>query len=119
MLAERIEELQQFQVRADALQQLGREALTSPLAEQQAIAAYRDLKGDIDARHKQQKRARYSGPETWFESVFENALRNAHIAMKSPTQTSPKNAKWVGSVLELRNEFSYHLKKLEKDLGQG
>ncbi|MGV3679780.1 MAG: hypothetical protein ACO1PM_08650 [Acidovorax sp.] len=114
MLAERTEELRQFKARADALQELGRQANSSPLAEQQAITAYRDLKSEIDERHQQHKRAMLAEAGAWFESLFQNGLRKAHSAMKSPTQTSPKNPRWVSSVMDLRSEIDDHLARLEK-----
>jgi hypothetical protein len=117
MLEERTAELRQLKLRAYALQKLGQEARVRPLVGQLAIAAYRDLKGDIEERQKLQRRAKHAEANAWFESVFESALRNAHIAMKSPTQTSPNNPRWVTSVTDLQFEIDYHLDKLEKSTG--
>ncbi|WP_157412273.1 hypothetical protein [Acidovorax sp. Root217] len=114
MLVSLTEELRQLKARAEALQILGRRGTSDSLAEREAIAAYAALKNDLADRMKRLDRGAFEGSKRWYELAFETAIRNAHIAMKSPTNTSPKNPGWASSVVNLRFEIDYQLDKLER-----
>ncbi len=115
MLVSLTEELRQLKARAEALQILGRRGTSDSLAEREAMTAYAALKKDLAERIKKLDREKFEGSERWYEVAFESAIRNAYIAMKSPTHTSPNNAGWTGSVVALRFELDYHLDKLERN----
>lgn len=108
------EELRQIKAKAEALHMLGRRGTSDSLAEREAINAYAQLKSDLADRLKQLDRVKIEDPKAWFEAAFRGAIRHAHSAMKSPTNTSPRNPGWATSVAALRFEIDYYLEKLEK-----
>ena len=114
MLKSLAEELRQLKATAEALHVLGRKGASDSLAERDAIIVYAQLKGDLADRMKQLERVKSEDSMPWFEIAFIGAIRNAHIAMKSPTNTSPRNPGWASSVAALRFEIDYYLDKLER-----
>lgn len=107
-------ELRRLEKRADELFELGNQS--GPDLIDQAKADYKALKSHLAERVQDfQRERRGMGPE-WWSSTFDSALRKAHIAMRAPTNTSPRNAGWQSSVLNLGHELRYYAYRLEEGL---
>ena len=51
------------------------------------------------------------------EHFFFPAVRQALIALRAPTNTNPLSSNWEAQLSEARTEISYHLDRLERELG--
>lgn len=112
-----LDELRALEMRANDLLVLGAAVEKKMADEDRAKLEYRSLKEGIAARLKEVERRPPAGAEDWVVSTFTAALRAAHIGMRSPTNTSPKNRGWRSSVHELSDELSYYAATLSKGLG--
>jgi len=110
---ELLDELRRFHSRAEALSTLAEEAAQGTRSEEYAKAEYKRLKEDIASRHKEFQRRATREVEPWIAATFEGALRKAHIAMRAPTNTSPKNPSWTSAVYDLSLELGYHIASIE------
>jgi hypothetical protein len=112
-----LRELRLLEQRAEALSSLGEAVRNGTRSEEHAKAEYKSLKEDLAERLKQHQRGRSStAVEVWVSTSFEAALRIAHIAMRTPTNTSPRNSSWANSVYDVASELAYHASSLNKGL---
>lgn len=111
-----LDELRSLERRANDLSALGTDVENKLADEDRAKLEYRALKEHLVKRLKDFERRPPEGVEDWVASTFSAALRAAHIAMRSPTNTSPKNHSWRSSVHDLAFELSYYAASLEKGL---
>ncbi|MEJ1164737.1 hypothetical protein V9K97_13605 [Variovorax sp. CCNWLW186] len=107
-------ELRQLEQQAEALLELGNSR--DPYAQERAMGHYKVMKDRLADRLREfQRQRRGEGPE-WWASSFESALRQAHIAMRTPTSTSSRNPKWASAVRDLCFELNYHVDQLQAGL---
>lgn len=116
-MRELLEELRRLEDRANALLKLGADVAGNPADEEGAKAEYKALKDGLASRLKEVERRPPPGAEDWVVSTFTAALRAAHIGMRAPTNTSPRNSSWRSSVHELADELSYYTATLAEGLG--
>jgi hypothetical protein len=95
----------------------GKKKLTQDEREQ-VTAAYTALKAELRALLKTGTvGASRREPTVSEERFFQPAVRQALIALRSPTNTNPLTSKWATQLFEAESEISYHLNRLEKELG--
>lgn len=111
-----LDELNELQGRANALWQT--EGAKRHGNEDEAKAEYKAIKGHVAERLKEFERREAQHVEPWISSTFSAALRNAHIAMRSPVNTSPRNSGWQSSVYDLCHELGYYSASLAKGLSE-
>ena len=111
-----LNELRQLERRAIALSEMGESSSRNSALEQQAMEEYRNLKGEIGQRAKEADRYTRNDVSDWAINTFASALRKAHIAMRAPTSTSPRNQSWISSVQDLCFELSYYAGTLENGM---
>jgi len=112
-----LDEIHRLEARANALLELGSAVASNRGDEESAKAEYKSLKDGLASRLKGVERRPPSGAEDWVVNTFTAALRAAHIGMRAPTNTSPRNSSWRSSVHELADELSYYAATLAKGLG--
>ncbi|MBT9462533.1 hypothetical protein [Hydrogenophaga sp.] len=110
-----LDELRQLEVRAESLSQMGSSVTTKCASEDDAKAEYKGLKQHLELRLKEFERRESAHVDDWLAATFASALRSAHIAMRSPTNTSPKNSGWLRSVDDAREELSYAISTWPKE----
>ncbi|WP_382157539.1 hypothetical protein [Hydrogenophaga sp. ANAO-22] len=111
-----LDELRDLDVRANALWKLGVE--DGRRGHEQAREEYKAIKEHLALRLKEFERREAAHLDLWISSTFSGTLRKAHIAMRSPTNTSPSNDRWRSSVYDLCHEIGYGLASLSKGLSQ-
>lgn len=116
-MSEILDEIRRLEGRANALLKLGADVAANRVDDEGARAEYKSLKDGLASRLKEVERRPPPGAEDWVVSTFTAALRAAHIGMRAPTNTSPKNSNWRSSVQELADELSYYAATLAKGLG--
>lgn len=78
---------------------------------------YSDIKNQLRSANatgtvKGKKRAQTESEARYFS----NAIRQALIALRAPTNSNPQKSNWALQVSEARSEISYHLHRMENDL---
>ena len=117
-MKELAEELRALEQRANDLAALGVDVENRLVDEDRVKLQYKALKEGLAARSKEFERRPPAEAEDWVVSTFLAALRAAHFGMRSPTNTSPKNAGWRSSVHEAASELSYYASSLERGLAK-
>lgn len=77
-----------------------------------AILKYASFKSALPEYIKKSEKEWKGQPAPWYVNAYQNALRKAHIALKSPANTSPSNPKWAPCVSAARFELDYVLKQI-------
>jgi hypothetical protein len=116
-MKELLSELHALEARANALLELGVDVENKLIDEDRAKLEYKALKQHLARRVRDFERRPPAGVESWVAATFSGALRKAHIEMRTPTSTSPKNQNWRNSVHGACEELSYYAASLAKGLG--
>lgn len=109
------EQLKSLSDEAEDIRQLG----ASGRYLDDAIERYKAFKEKLPVLQKQSEKEWKGQSAPWFVNAYQTGLRKAHIALRSPSHTSPKNPKWGGCVSDARSELDDQLKKISDAIQKG
>jgi hypothetical protein len=112
-----LNELKALAARGNELASAGVQVENNLASEEDVKAEYKAFKGYLAQRMKDYERSEAKQDALGVSSAFMSGLRNAHIALRSPTYTSPKNSGWRTSVHDACSELAYYIDRVEKNLG--